>query len=136
MRRPAHVRSATRLQVGAFDLDRAQNSGALHFLAHAHLREFFLRAVAHVDRTVFENDAVGRALRTFEDFESRFRTANVDRTQFGAKVKRNRWAAESLLKHRREQVLAGVLLHVIETARPIDAAVNRAQAAIRDRRCE
>jgi hypothetical protein len=39
-------------------------------------------------------------------------------------MERNRRQAEAFLKHGREQVLASVLLHVIEAARPVDAAVH------------
>src|SRR6185437_4842448 len=37
-------------------------------------------------------------------------------------MKRDRRPSEALLKHGRKQMLAGMLLHVIEAARPIDAA--------------
>jgi len=38
-------------------------------------------------------------------------------------MKRNRRPSVALLKHGREQVLPGVLLHVIEAPRPVDAAI-------------
>ena len=42
-------------------------------------------------------------------------------------MKGNRRAAVALLKHRRQQMLSRVLLHVIEAARPFDTAVHRAR---------
>ena len=36
----------------------------------------------------------------------------------------NRGAAKAFLEHRRKKVLAGMLLHVIETARPLHATLN------------
>ena len=39
-------------------------------------------------------------------------------------MKRNRRPSIALLKHGREQVLPGVLLHVIEASRPVDAAIH------------
>jgi hypothetical protein len=42
-------------------------------------------------------------------------------------MNRNGRTAEPLLKHRRQQVLTGVLLHVVESARPIDATMHRAR---------
>jgi len=93
------VSAATRLQIGAIDLNRAQDSSALHFLAHTHHRKLLLRAVTHIDRPIFENDAIRGALRTFQNFEGRLGAAQIDRTQLRAEMKRNRLAAESLLKH-------------------------------------
>src|SRR3981189_407852 len=41
-----------------------------------------------------------------------------------AKMEGNRRQSEALLKHGGEQMLARVLLHVVEAARPVDAAVD------------
>src|SRR5579859_7894203 len=83
----AHVRTTAWLQIGAFNLDRAQNSGAIHFLAHTHLRELFRSAVAHVDRPVFEDDAIRGAFCAFEDFRCRLGATEINRTQLGAEMK-------------------------------------------------
>src|SRR5580704_6283944 len=49
-------------------------------------------------------------------------------------MKRDCWPPVPLLKHGREQVLSGVLLHVVKAARPVDAAedVRAARAAVDD----
>ncbi len=39
-------------------------------------------------------------------------------------MKRNRGQAEAFLKHGRQKMLAGMLLHVVEAPRPVDAAVH------------
>jgi hypothetical protein len=39
-------------------------------------------------------------------------------------MERDRRSPIALLKHRREQVLPSVLLHVIEASRPVDATEN------------
>src|ERR1700704_246506 len=41
-----------------------------------------------------------------------------------AEMERDRRQSESLLKHGGEQMLPSVLLHVVEAARPVDAAVD------------
>src|SRR5450755_3796445 len=40
-------------------------------------------------------------------------------------MKRNGLKPESLIEHRGEQMLAGVLLHVIEAASPVEGALHR-----------
>ena len=52
----------------------------------------------------------------------------IDGGALGAQVKADGLQPEELLEHGGEQVLAGVLLHVVEAARPIDGAVHRPAA--------
>ena len=76
------------------------------------------------DRPVLEDDLVGAALgvedRAWFDGQ-RLR----DRWwSFGAEVKADGFQAEELLEDGGEQVLAGVLLHVVEAAGPVEGAVD------------
>src|SRR5208337_2478038 len=106
------------------NLDRPQDSFARDFLAHTELGQVFGSSIPNSQRTVLENNPVGSALRAFQNIVRRLGTAQVDGAQLRSQMKRNRWPAKTFLKHRREQMLPGVLLHVIEAARPVDTAQN------------
>ena len=129
------MRSAAGLQVRSLNLDGAQNPLPLDFLAHAQFRELLRGAVAHVDRPVVENHLIRGTLRAFQNLFRRFGTAQIDGADFAAEMERNGGPPESLLEHRREQVLPGVLLHVIEAAGPVDTALNIAESNSRSTMC-
>jgi hypothetical protein len=96
----------------------------IHFLAHAKFRQISSGAVANVYGTVFKNYFVGSAFRPFKDFVRRLGAFEVDGRQIRPEMERDRRSPIALLKHRREQVLPSVLLHVIEASRPVDATEN------------
>ena len=83
-------------------------------------------AVWNVDRdgTVLKDDVVGAAL----GFENRARlhgaAFEVDGGTLRAQMEADGVQSEPLFEHRREHVLAGMLLHVIEAAAPIDGALD------------
>src|SRR5208282_286648 len=77
-------------------------------------------------RAIFEDHGVCGSLCARQRIGRRLWTAKVDGRQLGAQVKRNRGESIALLEYCREQMLAGVLLHVVKTAWPIYAAVDRA----------
>src|SRR5713226_4834373 len=114
------VSAAARLQIGGFDFDGAQDALAVDFLANAEFRQLIRGAVADRDSAVFKNNLICCALGAFEDFIRRLRAAQIYGANLGSEMEGNRGASEALLKHGREQVLASVLLHVVETARPVD----------------
>ena len=58
----------------------------------------------------------------------------IDRRGLSAEVKALGARAEQPIERRRQHVLAGVLLHVIEAPRPVDRALDRAGGRQRDRR--
>ena len=93
------MRPAARLQVDALDFDGAKNAFAIHLFADPAPGEVFGSAVGHGDSAIFGNDLVGGALGAFQNFFGRLRAAEVDGANFRAKMKRDRWAAEALLKH-------------------------------------
>ncbi len=129
-----NVRAAARLEVGTFDLDGPQNPGAVHFFANTKLGQIFRRAIPNGHGAVFENNLVGSALRALQDFASRLWPSQINCAQVRSEMKRERRPAKALLKHCREQMLACVLLHVVETARPVDAAegVRASRAPVND----
>src|ERR1700682_682218 len=124
LRRPIDMRPAARLQVRAFNLDNAQDSTTLNFLPHSQFFKLLRGAIAHHHRSVFSNHLVRRSLCAFENVLGRLRPANINRAHLTAQMKRYRRPTVPLLKHRGKQMLAGVLLHMIEPPRPIDATLN------------
>src|SRR5579864_1075533 len=120
------MRAAAGLQVRTFDLDGAQDALPLNLFAHTLFRQIFSCSVAHSYRTVFLDNQVCGVLRALENFVGRLGPAQVDGANFQAEMKGDGGPPKAFLKHGGKQVLAGVLLHVVETASPIDAAVNRA----------
>jgi len=120
------VRASAGLQIRPFDFDRSQNPAALHFLAHPKLRQILRRSIPNSDRAVFENHLIRSPLRAFQNLLRRLRPANVNRANLPTQMKRHRGPPVALLKHRRQQMLAGMLLHVIEAPPPVDAAIHRA----------
>ena len=118
------VSAAARLEVGSFDFDGAENTFAVDFLSNANLRQLVGRAIANVDGAVFKNDFVCGALGAFQYFFRWFGAAQVDRANFGSQMEGNGGKPEAFLEHCREKMLAGVLLHVIEAARPVDAPLH------------
>src|ERR1700687_3707105 len=118
-----NMSAATRLQVRRFDFDEAQDPLAVDFFSNAQLGQLFRGAVANIDRTVFENDRVCGALGAFQNFFRWFGAPHVNGRELGPEMEGNRGQPEAFLKHGRQQVLAAVLLHVIEAASPVDAAL-------------
>ncbi len=122
--RTFHVRPAAGLQIGGLYFDGAQDALAIDFFSHPEFRKFIRRAVADVHRTIFEDNLICGALGAFEKFHRRFRAAQINRADFGSEMEGNRGQAEAFLKHGRQKMLAGMLLHVVEAPRPVDAAVH------------
>src|SRR5712671_5751319 len=79
LRRALHVRAAARLQVRAFNLNRPQNSLALHFFAHAALGELLRGSIARGNRAILTNNLVRDALRALQNVKRRLRPAQINR---------------------------------------------------------
>jgi hypothetical protein len=121
--RAADVRTATGRHVEVCHVDQPQLTLALGFLAERHLGHF--RGIREPDRdwTILPDHTVrfgfgGRHLRR------RHFAGEIDRRGGGSEVKAFGANAEEPIEGGRQDVLPGVLLHMIETARPIDAAVD------------
>ena len=84
LRGALHVRSPARLQVRALNLNRAQNSRSLHFLAHSQFGQLFRSSIARRHRPVFKNHLVRRAFRPFQNFVGRFRPSQINRAIISA----------------------------------------------------
>ncbi len=125
--------SAAGAAVQALDGDDAQG-------AFARRRACAARALPRrfrIDRhgPVFADDFVGAALGFASVRGVHGAAFQIDGGAFGAQVEADGAQAEALLEDRREQVLAGVLLHVVEAAGPIDGAIDRAGFDGRRERC-
>src|SRR5262245_15711383 len=122
----ANVRASTGLKVYAGYFDGTKSAGALHLLANAHASKLVRCAVANGDFAVIEDDGIGGSRGAFQDLRCGLRATQVDGADGFTEMKRNGGKTETLLKDGGEQVLASVLLHMIEAARPVNAAINAA----------
>ena len=118
------MRAAAGLAVKSFDFDGAENSFAFHFLANARFGQLFSRAEADHHRAIFENDFVGAALGFFQMAREDAGRVEINRGNFLAQMERDSLKSEKLDECGGEQMLRGVLLHVVNAARPIHVAVD------------
>src|SRR6476660_5810710 len=75
-------------------------------------------------RTIFPNDIVRQLDRAFDNFSSGINQLNINLTRLLQHAKTLRRRVEELHKCLRKNVLPGVLLHVVQPARPIDTTGN------------
>ena len=98
--------------------DDPQGSGALRGFAQCKRgRGIFER---DLDRPGLGDDFRATVLCPFELFGSERRRVHIDGRNFGAQVKAHRADREQFFEHRGQQVLPGVLLHVVVAAFPVD----------------
>src|SRR6266436_5695337 len=120
----AQVRSAAGLQVDSSNFDGPEHTFAINLFTNALPGEFLGSAVTYRNFAVLKNDRIGRSRSAFENQRRGLWPFQIDSADGFAQMERNRNESKTLLKNRGQQVLAGVLLHVIEATRPVDAAVN------------
>ena len=108
------------LRSRSVDGNDAQCAGALRFLAQTGDGGGVL--VGHGDGARLGHDLRASILDARRAAGIKRGHADVDGGGFDAHVEAERGQRVQLLEDGREQVLAGVLLHVIEAARPVDAA--------------
>ncbi len=108
--------------VEPFDLDDAQETFPVGGAAQA-LRG---RSVFKTDRdrAILEHDLVGAPLSLAKLLGRECGYVQVDRRRLAAQVEADRLGAEQGDEHGREQVLAAVLLHVVESPGPVDEALD------------
>src|SRR5437016_7677871 len=121
------VGAAAGLQIGRLYFDGTEDAVAVDFFSHADLCQLLRGAVADVHPPILEDNLICGPLRAFKNFLGRFGAAQVNRADFRPEMEGDRGQAEAFLKHGRQQMLAGVLLHVVETAGPVDAALDLAE---------
>ena len=118
------VRATAGLAVETFHFDGSQDAFAVHFLANAGFFQFLSGAEGDDHGAILENNFVGAALGLFDMARNNGGRVEIDSGDFPAQMKRNGWEIEQFDKGGGEQVLAGVLLHVVDAARPVDFGVN------------
>src|SRR5262252_2366671 len=121
-----NVRASARLQINAGDFDSTESPCTFNLFPRSHPRELFSSPIANCDFAVFKDNSVGGAGSAFEDFQGRLRPMQINCADRFTKMKGHRGQAEALLKNGGQQVLASVLLHVIEAAWPANAAIDAA----------
>ena len=120
--------AAAGLAVKSVDVDDAQSAFAVDFFTNALRGEFFGSSVAHCNGTVVEDNFVHPTFGFFELPWRDGRRNKVDGGNAASQMERNSLEFEELDERGGEHVLSRVLLHVIEAARPVDCAVNRARS--------
>jgi len=79
----------------------------------------------HCDWPVLEDDGIGAPFSFLYDSIIHHRGLQIDSGTLRAEVEADGMQSEVLREHRREQVLPGVLLHMIEAPVPIENAIDR-----------
>src|SRR6478609_10858239 len=131
----ADVGAATRREIELRDIDQPKVAGLLgRKLAQAELASFLKRYKADIDWAVFGNHFIGQQLRPLRLCGGKTGGFQVDGAAFLAHVEADSRHIEQPDKRSREQVLAGVLLHVVTSSRGIDGAMNLRSQSQRLRR--
>ena len=118
------VRSATRSQVEAFDLNQPQFTVARRILTQGKLNGFCCGRARDGYLSIFPHDVVGQLDCAFDYFVGRVQQLEVDFADFVQHPKTARWRIEESYERLRKNVLAGVLLNVIESPRPINSSFD------------
>ena len=121
------VSAAAGLQIGRLYFDGTEDAVPFDFFSHAKLRQLVRGSVTDVDRAILEDNLICGPLCAFKNFLCRFGATQVNGAYFASQMEGNRGQPEAFLKDGRQQMLAGVLLHVVETAGPVDAALDLAE---------
>ena len=116
----ADVSAAAGAAVQSLDGDDPQRALALGRPAQVQVRAGLL--AGDPDRAVLEDQLIGAHLGGHHLRRIERNRGHVDGGYLGAQMKANRLRLEQIDQHSRQQVLPAVLLHVIEAARPVDAA--------------
>ena len=121
--RPRDVRAAARREVEAFDVDEAKRSLAERLLSQREIRRVLFGREPDGHRPIFPDDAVGLGLGR-GDLDGAHLAREIDRRRLRAEMKAHRPDVEETIERRRQHVLAGMLLHVVEAPAPVDFAVH------------
>ena len=115
--------AAARREVEPLDVDQPQRAPARRFLAQRQPRR--LRRVREPDRhrPILPDDPVRFRFRG-RNLGRRHLAREIDRRDGRAEMKADRPRAEQLVERRRQHVLSGVLLHVVEPPGPVDLSVD------------
>ena len=116
---PRDVRSAARREIPLLDVHQPQRAPALRLLSQRQRRRLFGARVAHADRPVLVDDAIGFVLGTCDRVGLEHR-GEVDGRDVSAQVKADRRGGAGVNERSRQDMLAAVLLDVVEPPLLID----------------
>ena len=97
--------------------------------AEAEIRRFLAAHKTNVDWTVLQNDFVCHALGRLDLIFGQRRRLEIDRTIIVGHVERDGWQIEEPDKCGREDVLSGMLLHVVTPTGGVDHASDAGSRA-------
>ena len=121
----AHVGSATGVQIKIADIDESQLVAlSRRDFADTHCPRFIRRRKANLDRTIFRDDLVGQYFGRFQLLGSDCIGREIDGAALLAHVERNGRETVQPFEGRREHMLSGVLLHVIEAPLGVNGAAH------------
>src|ERR1700746_2762071 len=112
--------SSTRLPVKALHFNRAQNPFALHFFPNPRFGQLLRGPEADHHWLVLENHFIHATLSLLKVLRRRSWRIQIDRRNLPTQMERNRLKSKQLDERGRKQMLPGVLLHVVDAARPVD----------------
>jgi hypothetical protein len=118
------MRAAARRQVERFDVDQPERAAAKRLFPQRQARRLVCVGEPDRHRPILPDEAVRVGFRG-RNLRRRQLARHVDRRRLGAEMKAHRAHAKQFVDRRRQHVLAGVLLHVIEAPRPIYRAADR-----------
>ncbi len=117
------MRAAARGEVVVGDVHEAQHPGASGLLAQRQRRRLLGGDEPHAHLAVLPHHTVGVVFGG-GDLLRRHRTAEVDGGARAAEMEAFSARPADRLERRRQHVLPGVLLHVVESTRPVDGPVH------------
>jgi hypothetical protein len=115
------MRSAAGGEIEPVDVDHPQLATALWFLTQWKARRLVCRDEPDRDRSILPDDAIGLVFGT-GNLERRDFACEIDCGAGRPQVEALRSYFEEVVERRRQHVLPGVLLHVIETPPAVDRA--------------
>jgi hypothetical protein len=119
------MRTTARSKIKIFDFDHAQFAFARRLFSQGQTGGFCRAHLSNRDRTALPNDLIGEIDCLLDSFVRGIFERHVDLTFVFKYAKTQRWRVEQLDESRRENVLARMLLQMIQASQPIDFAVDR-----------
>src|SRR4029079_5194005 len=121
---PIRVRAATRRQIETLDLNQAQVSVARGLFSQGQLSRLTRSHVANRDRAIFPDNVVREFNCAFDDLCCWVTQIDIDLTRSFEHTKTPRGRIEESDERLREDVLSRVLLHVVQSTRPVHTPMH------------
>ena len=118
------MRATTRRQIKPFNLNQSQLAFTCRLLSQRQLRSLIRSDVENRDRSIFPDHIVRELNCAFDYFCSWIIELDVDFARRFHHAKTSRRSVEERDESLRENVLAGVLLYVVQASSPIDSPAH------------